>query len=142
MESSEEKKLVEQTEFVLNGLINDAIVRLCAETHRSVALGYDQWTSDGNLSDQDVVNVAGFDVFGQQQMKKSVECACPNCDRVIAVSRVAPHLEKCMGMGRNRRRLARRPVAYTDRDAGSGEEDDGEEWNVRQSQRKMKSQRV
>ena len=61
-----------------------------------------------SLSDQEVVDEIGVDVFGQQPLKKSVECACPNCDRVIVVSRFAPHLEKCMGMGRNSSRLARR----------------------------------
>ncbi len=30
------------------------------------------------------------------------ECVCPNCDRSLAAIRFAPHLEKCMGMGRNR----------------------------------------
>ena len=56
----------------------------------------------------------GFDVFGQPPMKKPVECACPNCQRFMASNRFAPHLEKCMGMGRNSSRIAsRRYIQYT-----------------------------
>ena len=59
------------------------------------------------------VGPSGFatDVFGQvittmvgvPALKKQPECTCPNCQRNLAASRFAPHLEKCMGMGRNSR---------------------------------------
>ena len=39
-----------------------------------------------------------MDVFGSTNTKKAVDCTCPNCDRPVASSRFAPHLEKCMGM--------------------------------------------
>lgn len=38
-----------------------------------------------------------MDVFGSTNTKKAVDCTCPNCDRPVASSRFAPHLEKCMG---------------------------------------------
>lgn len=38
-----------------------------------------------------------MDVFGSANTKKAVDCTCPNCDRPVASSRFAPHLEKCMG---------------------------------------------
>lgn len=38
-----------------------------------------------------------MDVFGATNTKKAVDCTCPNCDRPVASSRFAPHLEKCMG---------------------------------------------
>ena len=50
----------------------------------------------------------GRDVFGHVPMKKQLECVCPNCSRNLAASRFAPHLEKCMGMGRNSSRIASR----------------------------------
>ena len=31
---------------------------------------------------------------------KQIECQCTNCGRTIAVTYYAPHLEKCIGMGR------------------------------------------
>jgi hypothetical protein len=39
------------------------------------------------------------------------ECVCPNCGRSLAAIRFAPHLEKCMGMGRNSSRIATRRIA-------------------------------
>ena len=53
----------------------------------------------------------GVDVFGQPPTKKQFECVCPNCQRNMAASRFAPHLEKCMGMGRNSSRIASRRQA-------------------------------
>ena len=47
-------------------------------------------------------------MFGQVPMKKQYDCVCPNCQCKLAASRFAPHLEKCMGMGRNSSRLASR----------------------------------
>lgn len=38
-----------------------------------------------------------MDVFGSANTKKTIDCVCPNCDRPVASSRFAPHLEKCMG---------------------------------------------
>ena len=50
-----------------------------------------------------------YDVFGLPlNQKKQIECACPNCKRTVAATRLAPHLEKCMGMGRSSSRLANR----------------------------------
>lgn len=54
----------------------------------------------------DIVEEPGTDVFGQQPVKKQQECVCPNCSRTLAANRFAPHLEKCMGMGRNSSRIA------------------------------------
>jgi len=89
------------------------------------------------------------DVFGQAvtttsgvpALKKQCECVCPNCQRNLAASRFAPHLEKCMGMGRNSSRIASRRLANSNKDKdqqGSGgagsyreddrEDDEDEEW--------------
>ena len=57
----------------------------------------------------EIVTVRGLDVFGQAtSTKKQYDCQCPNCHRSLAASRFAPHLEKCMGMGGNVTRVARR----------------------------------
>ena len=54
--------------------------------------------------------------FGVPPLKKQPECTCPNCQRNLAASRFAPHLEKCMGMGRNSSRLASRRLATSGKD--------------------------
>lgn len=57
----------------------------------------------------EIVDQPGLDVFGQVYNQwKNKECVCPNCSRSIAASRFAPHLEKCLGMGRNSSRIANR----------------------------------
>ena len=57
---------------------------------------------------QVIVDVKGLDIFGNTpiSVKKLVECVCPNCSRSLGAQKFAPHLEKCMGMGRNSSRLA------------------------------------
>ncbi|VDK43828.1 unnamed protein product [Anisakis simplex] len=60
--------------------------------------------------------VEEFDIFGnanisQTKPQKNMEVYCDECKRTIAASRFAPHLEKCMGMGRNSSRVARRRLA-------------------------------
>ena len=57
-----------------------------------------------------MIDVKGYDIFGntQQSLQKNVDCQCPNCERTLGAAKFAPHLEKCMGMGRNSTRLANR----------------------------------
>ncbi|KAF3846076.1 hypothetical protein F7725_003154 [Dissostichus mawsoni] len=60
----------------------------------------------------EIVDQPGVDIFGQVYNQwKNKECECPNCKRLIAASRFAPHLEKCLGMGRNSSRIANRRLA-------------------------------
>lgn len=53
-----------------------------------------------------------MDVFGSTNTKKAVDCTCPNCDRPVASSRFAPHLEKCMGMKMKFKTKKKKIVAY------------------------------
>ena len=62
-----------------------------------------------------IIDRPGVDVLGQVQTKKNYECVCPNCQRNLAASRFAPHLEKCMGMGRNSSRIASRRLVVEPR---------------------------
>jgi SAGA-associated factor 11 len=58
-----------------------------------------------------MVDQPGVDIYGQRVDKSASESfPCNNCQQVVVASRYAPHLEKCMGMGRNSSRLARRYV--------------------------------
>lgn len=56
-----------------------------------------------------------YDIFGstlisQTKHQKNMDVVCDECKRTIAACRFAPHLEKCMGMGRNSSRVARRRI--------------------------------
>lgn len=62
------------------------------------------------------------------------DCTHSAAANTVLLSRFAPHLEKCMGMGRNSSRIASRRLANSankdkdhDHDGGGGEDED-EDW--------------
>ncbi|NXY80413.1 AT7L3 protein, partial [Glareola pratincola] len=99
---------------IYTDLVEDACLGLCFEVHRAVKCGYfflDD-TDPDSMKDFEIVDQPGVDIFGQVYNQwKNKECVCPNCNRSIAASRFAPHLEKCLGMGRNSSRIANRRIA-------------------------------
>ncbi|XP_053309831.1 ataxin-7-like protein 3 isoform X2 [Spea bombifrons] len=99
---------------IYTDLIDDTCLGLSFEVHRSVKCGYfmlDETDSE-SMKDFEIIDQPGVDIFGQVYNQwKSKECVCPNCNRSIAASRFAPHLEKCLGMGRNSSRIANRRIA-------------------------------
>ncbi|KAG2460920.1 UBF1 factor, partial [Polypterus senegalus] len=133
---------------IFNDLIDDACLGLCFDVHRAVKCGYfflDE-TDPESMKDFEIVDQPGVDIFGQVYNQwKNKECVCPNCNRSIAASRFAPHLEKCLGMGRNSSRIANRRIASSnnmnksesdqednddinDNDWSYGSEKKGERW--------------
>jgi hypothetical protein len=70
--------------------------------------------------DFQIVDAPGVDIFGESLAKKhNFECECPRCHRTLAAQRFAPHLEKCMGMGRNSSRIASKRLAQGSSREGS-----------------------
>jgi len=63
----------------------------------------------------DIINEGGLDVFGQTktelQKQSSETFQCVNCQRSVMSTRFAPHLEKCMGLGRFSSRIASKRLA-------------------------------
>ncbi|KAL7642249.1 UNVERIFIED_CONTAM: hypothetical protein RMT77_006810 [Armadillidium vulgare] len=126
-------------------LLDDAILNVVFEVHRSMKRGLLSleigMPEDENRFYQ--VNAEGLDVFGQAPIKKQHECVCPNCSRNLAASRFAPHLEKCMGMGRNSSRIATRRIQNSTRENNShvmvgpgSDDDDDEDWFLDRKRRK------
>ena len=82
----------------------------------------------------EIVVAPGVDVFGQtlqelQLVRDQKSCPCPKCGTVIGVSKCAPHLEKCMGMGRNTGRSAtKRPPVILESDSDDSEADDEDDY--------------
>uniref|UniRef100_G1KTL6 Ataxin-7-like protein 3 n=1 Tax=Anolis carolinensis TaxID=28377 RepID=G1KTL6_ANOCA len=122
---------------IYTDLIEDACLGLCFEVHRAVKCGYfflDD-TDPDSMKDFEIVDQPGLDIFGQVYNQwKNKECVCPNCSRSIAASRFAPHLEKCLGMGRNSSRIANRRIASSNNMNKS--ESDQEERYVPDKKRK------
>ncbi|GMR48177.1 hypothetical protein PMAYCL1PPCAC_18372, partial [Pristionchus mayeri] len=46
----------------------------------------------------------------ESPVRKQYDVVCPECKRSIAAVRFAPHLDKCIGMGRNSSRVARQKM--------------------------------
>lgn len=54
----------------------------------------------------------GKDMYGNHIPPIALDqVECPNCRRLVAAGRFAPHLEKCMGLGRQASRNAARRLA-------------------------------
>lgn len=126
----------------LNELVDDVILGTCFEVHRSVKLGI--FFLDEAKDDEkkyEIVDEVGLDVFGQVPLKKQYECVCPNCQRNLAASRFAPHLEKCMGMGRNSSRIASKRIANSGKaESDVDDYDNDSDWNY-SSDRKSASKK-
>ncbi|KAH3692154.1 ataxin-7-like protein 3 [Dreissena polymorpha] len=122
--------LKEELAFIVNDIIDDVTLGLCFEVHRSCKLGtlFLGDTDPQSQREHAIVDEPGVDVFGNPPARKQLECVCPNCQRNLAASRFAPHLEKCMGMGRNSSRIASRrsQKALKDRIEADGKPDSGD----------------
>lgn len=129
------------SEEVFETMVDEIVLGLCFDIHRSIKSG--SYTAvQLTQGESPPMPIAGHvDVFGLPvttitglpSLKTVPQIECPNCNRTLAASRFAPHLEKCMGMGRNSSRVASRRLANSNkesyREGGHEEEDDDDdEW--------------
>ncbi|XP_022238491.1 ataxin-7-like protein 3 isoform X2 [Limulus polyphemus] len=142
LQSISSDELESFSQDIYDEVANEVSLGLCFEVHRAVKLGF--LFLDESKEDEkkfEIVDEIGRDVFGQVPMKKQFECICPNCQRNLAASRFAPHLEKCMGMGRNSSRLASKRIANTGKvDSDIDDLDDGD-WNYGNDKKSSKKKR-
>uniref|UniRef100_A0A671SQB6 Ataxin-7-like protein 3 n=1 Tax=Sinocyclocheilus anshuiensis TaxID=1608454 RepID=A0A671SQB6_9TELE len=133
LSSMDNSKMEGFAQEILSDLVEDACLGLCFEVHRAVKQGYfflDD-TDQESMKDFEIVDQPGVDIFGQVYNQwKNKECVCPNCSRSIAASRFAPHLEKCLGMGRNSSRIAnRRLVSGNNTNKSESDQEDNDDVN-------------
>ncbi|XP_064644609.1 ataxin-7-like protein 3 isoform X2 [Lineus longissimus] len=144
--ASESRRAQELYSEVMYDLIDEMTLGVCFETHRSAKIGtlfLADLDPESNIAFK-TVDEKGLDVFGQVPMKKQLECVCPSCSRNLAASRFAPHLEKCMGMGRNSSRIASRRIAragvkkenHSDNELQNSDDEQDFEWNDRKARRR------
>ncbi|XP_042235692.1 ataxin-7-like protein 3 isoform X2 [Homarus americanus] len=122
-------------QMISQELLDDTILNVVFEIHQSVKTGL-MVLELGTVEEEHKflqVNAEGLDVFGQAPIKKQHECICPSCSRNLAASRFAPHLEKCMGMGRNSSRIASRRIQNSTKEnthnhTGGSDDDDDDDW--------------
>eukprot|EP01094_Clydonella_sp_ATCC50884_P011431 TRINITY_DN2120_c0_g2_i1.p1 TRINITY_DN2120_c0_g2~~TRINITY_DN2120_c0_g2_i1.p1 ORF type:complete len:472 (+),score=139.82 TRINITY_DN2120_c0_g2_i1:153-1568(+) len=96
---------------IYSELLAIVVRTVCIEQHKSARLGRLCLSCKHSCSDP--LDEGGLDIFGQPvrksgsaAMEKLMTLKCVNCSWTVAPSRYAPHLEKCMGLGRNSSRLA------------------------------------
>ncbi|XP_046750987.1 ataxin-7-like protein 3 [Diprion similis] len=132
---------------IYEDLLDEVMMGFVFDVHRTVKTGSSD-VEEGIPDDESyaIVDLPGLDVFGQQAIKKSQDCACPNCDRGVAACRFATHLEKCMGMGRNSSRIASRRIANSSKDLSTlsgvlSDDDDDVDWSLTNDKRKRRKDR-
>ncbi|XP_078661433.1 ataxin-7-like protein 3 [Branchiostoma floridae x Branchiostoma belcheri] len=141
-QESEDCQLVNYAPDVLSELVDDVILGLCFDVHRSCKMGtfFVDDVDPAELKEFEIVDQVGLDIFGQPvSSKKQYECECPNCGRTISANRFAPHLEKCMGMGRNSSRIASKRLQNTGKCESEGDDDDDNDWTYGEKKKKKKS---
>lgn len=88
-----------------------------------------------------LVSSPNTDVFGVFGKRNTVDsCTCPQCERLVAAIRFAPHLEKCMGMGRIQGRKASRRIASSKEGntyASVVSDDEDEDWQGDKKKKKV-----
>ena len=135
---------------VFEKLVDDITLGIVFEVHHAVKSGLfdlDDGVPEEKTNNQ-ITESPDADIFGQQPIKKGQECVCycPTCKHSLAASRFAPHLAKCMGMGRNSSRIASRRIANNSKEsvAYSGmmsDDEDDADWTASSDRRRKKKDR-
>lgn len=146
-----EDNAVEATNFIYDQLFDDVTLGILFEFHHGVKTGLTDLI-EGEKEEEEpykIVNTSECDVFGFSMMKKTPDsnCSCPNCERPVSATRFAPHLEKCMGMGRNSSRIASRRIASNSREPTSyagllSDDDDDADWAGGSMQNERRKRRI
>merc|ERR1719461_2565925 len=130
-------------------MVDEIVLGLCFDIHRSIKSG--SYTAvQLTQGESPPMPIAGHvDVFGLPvttitglpSLKTVPQIECPNCNRTLAASRFAPHLEKCMGMGRNSSRGLANSNKESYREGGHEEEDDDDDEWVEPGKKEMRRRR-
>ncbi|VDN17857.1 unnamed protein product [Gongylonema pulchrum] len=99
-------------------LLNAVLLEPACKVHRIAKIANAVLPPPSTDAQSEPTVEGDFDIFGstmnsQTKHQKNMDVVCDQCKRAIAACRFAPHLEKCMGMGRNSSRVARRRINQT-----------------------------
>jgi hypothetical protein len=117
--SINEEILNKEIESIYQHVFDEVIFGFAIQIHRSAKLGFlfffysnNDTKEQKNLANdiEEVATTTTTTTSSRNNLSK-YECKCPNCNRTIAAIRFAPHLEKCMGLGRSSSRMASRRIA-------------------------------
>ncbi|OWR44748.1 ataxin-7 protein 3 [Danaus plexippus plexippus] len=142
-----EKSAEDAANFIYDNVYDDVALGVLFEFHHGLKTGLTELLEGEKEEDEGykIVNSPECDVFGFSMLKKTPDsnCSCPNCDRPVSATRFAPHLEKCMGMGRNSSRIASRRIASNSREPTSyagllSDDEDDADWSTIHSERRKR----
>ncbi|XP_049878202.1 SAGA-associated factor 11 homolog [Pectinophora gossypiella] len=146
-----ESNAEEAAKFIYESVFEDVTLGFLFEVHHGIKTGLTDLI-EGEKEDEEpykIVNSPECDVFGFSMMKKTPDtnCSCPNCERPVSATRFAPHLEKCMGMGRNSSRIASRRIASNSREPTSyagllSDDEDDADWAGGSLQSERRKRRI
>ncbi|CAG4957220.1 unnamed protein product [Colias eurytheme] len=137
--------------FIYENLYDDVMLGFVFEFHHGMKTGLTDLIEGEKEEDEGykIVVSKDFDVFGLSLVKKTPDsnCSCPNCERPVSATRFAPHLEKCMGMGRNSSRIASRRIASNSREPTSyagllSDDEDDADWSGGSMQSERRKRRI
>jgi len=98
------------TSDLFNDLIDDLLREVTFELHRKAKMGLLCFRCEDRYPST-IMEKNGYDIFGNAVSSKvitgEVRFNCLHCGRAVVASRYAPHLEKCMGIGRMARNSSR-----------------------------------
>ncbi|XP_063685496.1 ataxin-7-like protein 3 [Bolinopsis microptera] len=126
---------------VIDQYVGELTLGILLHYNRARVLGYfDELEDTPDGGEHAIIDMEGCDIFGQPKEVKVEDIQCPECLRCVAATRFAPHLEKCMGMGRNSSRVARRRIANTNNPADEDtlDEEDADLWASKPKRPKVK----
>ncbi|XP_073950214.1 ataxin-7-like protein 3 isoform X3 [Choristoneura fumiferana] len=137
--------------FIYDSVLDDVAIGFIFEFHHGLKTGLTDLI-EGEKEDEEpykIINSPECDVFGFSVLKKTADsnCSCPNCERPVSATRFAPHLEKCMGMGRNSSRIASRRIASNSREPTSyagllSDDEDDVDWAGGSLQNERRKRRI
>ncbi|CAK1550424.1 unnamed protein product [Leptosia nina] len=137
--------------FIYESVYEDVALGFLFEFHHGLKTGLTDLIEGEKEDDEGCKMVVSpeCDVFGFSVLKKTPDsnCSCPNCERPVSATRFAPHLEKCMGMGRNSSRIASRRIASNSREPTSyagilSDDEDDADWSGSSMQSERRKRRI
>ncbi|KYB27680.1 SAGA-associated factor 11 homolog-like protein [Tribolium castaneum] len=143
---SDKEELRTAVECFFNNLVDELTLGIIFDEHRKFKTGVYQ-------PEMEVANVeelpVGAEVFPEQDVSK-ITCKCPNCGRVVAAIRFAPHLATCMGVGRTRstrstrKRMAsssleRKNSSFSEEPSDDKDDEDGN-WESKRPKKKKRNE--
>lgn len=91
-------------------ILDDVLLGVGFKFHREMSIGRN-FLQNRSFENHEITiseNIDKVDIFGNEpatsrnhRAPDCVKCICLECNQPIAAARFAPHLEKCIGMGRN-----------------------------------------